>query len=591
MKQVAGQKSLNNYFRPLPAPPPQRQAMQRSLPSPSPERQERAVSYISISSDEDEPDTREPTGPTLCREQQDLLDLIMSGKNVFFTGSAGCGKSTVLKAAIAQLQANNKKVAVTAPTGRAALNVDGITLHSYMGWNTDDFELDLDKLKGKMYGKAKKNIRKSLKATDVLIIDEISMVENNFLSRMEEVLRDIRYTESPWGGLQLIVTGDFCQLPPVKPFQNCWVCGELDKTWRNLGEAGVTCSKNHGPWKINQDKWAFKSPAWEAAGFTCVNLQEIHRQSDMPFIKTLQKCRLGIPCSEQEFDMLLNHHSVVDDATQLVCRRTEAEKINAEKLDEITEHTSKEYRCEDGVWFPPTYYGKKDTDTFTRTEEGTLPYFKDDRHRFSTKVELKETQLVVLLVNLNLKKGLANGSQGVIVDWEQIDMEKLPTFDGPDGKLKTAHVGLFTDEYIRNNPEPENQVWPVVRFSNGYKKTIYPVCLVNSVNDHSGIKVYRTQLPLIPGWAITIHRSQGMTLERVIANLKNAFEVGQAYVALSRATSLRGLRIEGGIGIEGRRKALSKGLSIGLGENQEVHNFLREKFGSRLPADREGSQL
>ncbi|KAG8359281.1 hypothetical protein FVEN_g3061 [Fusarium venenatum] len=351
MEQIAGQISLNDYFRPIPPPLPQRQAMQRSLPPPppSPERQELAVSFISISSDEDEPDTRELTGPTLCREQQDLLNLIMSDENVFFTGSAGCGKSTVLKAAIAQLQAAGKKVAVTAPTGRAALNVDGITLYSYMGWNTNDVKLDLDKLKGKMYGQAKKNIRKSLKATYVLIIVEISMVENNFLSRMEAVLRDIRHIERPWGGLQLIVTGDFCQLPSVLPFQNCW--------------------------------------------------------------------------------------------------------------------------------------------------------------------------------------GLANGSQGVIVDWEQIDMEKLPKFDGPDGDLKTTHVGLFTDEYMRNNPEPKNQVWPVVRFSNGYKKTIYPVCLVHSVNDHLGIKVFRTQIPLIPGWAITIHKSQGMTLERVIVNLKNTFEVGQAYVA------------------------------------------------------------
>ncbi|CEI62026.1 unnamed protein product [Fusarium venenatum] len=466
MEQIAGQISLNDYFRPIPPPLPQRQAMQRSLPPPppSPERQELAVSFISISSDEDEPDTRELTGPTLCREQQDLLNLIMSDENVFFTGSAGCGKSTVLKAAIAQLQAAGKKVAVTAPTGRAALNVDGITLYSYMGWNTNDVKLDLDKLKGKMYGQAKKNIRKSLKATYVLIIVEISMVENNFLSRMEAVLRDIRHIERPWGGLQLIVTGDFCQLPSVLPFQNCW---------------------------------------------------EIHRQSDRPFIKTLQKCRLGIPCSEQEFDMLLNHESEVENATQLVCKRKEAKKVNAEKLDEITEHTPKDYKCEDGIWFPPSYDGRRDTFS-DRTKERNLAYF-DDRHRFNIKVELKKTQLVMLL--------------GVIVDWEQIDMEKLPKFDGPDGDLKTTHVGLFTDEYMRNNPEPKNQVWPVVRFSNGYKKTIYPVCLVHSVNDHLGIKVFRTQIPLIPGWAITIHKSQGMTLERVIVNLKNTFEVGQAYVA------------------------------------------------------------
>ena len=95
---------------------------------------------------------------------------------------------------------------------------------------------------------------------------------------------------------------DMC-LRPVTP----WVCGEPEGSWRNLGEAGETCSQKHGPWKRDEDKWAFKSPAWEAADFVYVNLQEIHRQSDRPFIETLQKCRLGIPCSEQDLNMLLNH--------------------------------------------------------------------------------------------------------------------------------------------------------------------------------------------------------------------------------------------------------------------------------------------
>jgi ATP-dependent DNA helicase PIF1 len=107
--------------------------MEQSLsPPPSPNRHERAASFISISSDEDESDNREVIEPTLCREQQELVDLIMSGRNVFFTGSAGCGKSTVLKAAIDQLKAQGKRVVVATPTGKAALNVDGITLFSYL---------------------------------------------------------------------------------------------------------------------------------------------------------------------------------------------------------------------------------------------------------------------------------------------------------------------------------------------------------------------------------------------------------------------------------------------------------------------------
>ncbi|KAH6993454.1 hypothetical protein EDB82DRAFT_172559 [Fusarium venenatum] len=101
--------------------------------------------------------------------------------------------------------------------------------------------------------------------------------------------------------------------------------------------------------------------------------------------------------------MLLNHESEVENATQLVCKRKEAKKVNAEKLDEITEHTPKDYKCEDGIWFPPSYDGRRDTFS-DRTKERNLAYF-DDRHRFNIKVELKKTQLVMLLVNLNLKKG------------------------------------------------------------------------------------------------------------------------------------------------------------------------------------------
>ena len=119
-------------------------------PPPPPKRQERENSYISISSDEDEPAAPVDSSPVLCQEQQELVDIILDGRNVFFTGSAGCGKSTALKTAIGQLQDAGRNVVVCAPTGIAALNVGGMTLHSYMGWNIDDKTLPLNNLIGKM---------------------------------------------------------------------------------------------------------------------------------------------------------------------------------------------------------------------------------------------------------------------------------------------------------------------------------------------------------------------------------------------------------------------------------------------------------
>ncbi|CAG1992585.1 unnamed protein product [Fusarium graminearum] len=594
MKQIGRQATLDGVFRPRspkskefelpPSLPPTPPAPASPSPPASPARQERAASFISITSDENEPDVQEYTGPPLCEEQQDLVDIIMSGKNVFFTGSAGCGKSTVLKAAIAQLEAAGKTVAVTAPTGRAALNVDGITLFSFMGWGAIKHpKMSLAGLKDDICKKPNKKVRKILQATDVLIIDEVSMVENNFLTRMEAVLNHIRDQTRPWGGLQLIVTGDFCQLPPVLPFQHCCQCGtELDIPYQEADhpvDRIIECSCGHGPWNYEEDRWAFRSPAWEAAKFAYVNLKEIHRQSDRPFIEALQKCRLGIPLSSRELDMLLNHESEVENATRLVPTRVEAKKINAKKLEEITDYTSKDYTCEDGIWFPPSYDGPKDY-LGERTKENTLKKFDD--HRFNKKVELKQTQLVMLQVNLNLKKGLANGSQGEIVGWEKIDKDRLPSYEGKDGCLKEEHVLLFTEEYLRKFPNPDDQVWPVVRFNNGYRKTIYPVCVINHMGYQSQVLMYRTQIPLIPGWAITIHKSQGMTLDQVIVKLDKVFEVGQAYVALSRATSLRGLRIE-----EGN----SHTLSAELGRNPEVHEFLERKFGRDLYADHAGSTI
>ncbi|RGP70903.1 ATP-dependent dna helicase pif1 [Fusarium sporotrichioides] len=230
-----------------------------------------------------------PSSKTLWEAR--TLDEWQMEKDVFDTGlpfSAGCGKSTVLRTAIAQLRAAGRKVAVTAPTGKAALNLDGVTLYSYMGWKPEDTKLSLNKLKGTMTGSSKQKIRKSLRETHVLVIDEISMVENNFLSQLEAVLSAIRNNQGnrspPWGGLQLIVTGDFCQLPPVDPFQNCWHCGEAQKKWQ-VSEEGMICSNGHGPWETDKDKWAFRSPAWEKAklGDSSPERQAIYQNaSEMP---------------------------------------------------------------------------------------------------------------------------------------------------------------------------------------------------------------------------------------------------------------------------------------------------------------------
>ncbi|KAF7563111.1 hypothetical protein G7046_g999 [Stylonectria norvegica] len=515
--------------------------------------------------------------PNLCKEQQDLVNLIVSGKNVFYTGSAGCGKSTVLKAAVEKLRQKGKSVYIVAPTGLAALQIHGRTTWSYMGWTPDDHRLSLQDLLGKG---CRKTVRRRLEDTDVLVIDEISMVDNHHLQRinlaMKRAIRPRNPQDKakppPFGGVQLIVTGDFCQLPPVKPFQYCIQCGLEMK--RNEDETEFDCPENHGPF-LETDKWAFKSEAWEEANFVHVHLKEIHRQKDQEFIKMLQKCRLGIPFTLDDRKILMDHPCNVQKATQLLCTTREVNQINREKFNQLKTPIHF-YQALDGFQYSQEInphhrrYAK-------RFPDGTLEACKDQR--LQPQVRLRGGMLVVLQVNLDLPAGLCNGSQGIICGFEDFDLEKLPkaqhnneippqqAINGEHAELRERQIQAFVKE------QKHVISWPRVLFHNGQKRTIYPSCVVNSIGDRPPYSLlHRTQVPLVAGWAMSVHKSQGMTLDRVIVNLSRAFEEGQVYVALSRATSLEGLKIEGG----------SEGLSIGYGGNYEVQTFLRAKFGDQL---------
>jgi hypothetical protein len=209
--------------------------------------------------------------PTLCKEQADVVAKIIEGRrNVFYTGSAGVGKSTVLKTFRRQLAAKKKHVSVVAPTGIAALDINGQTTYQYAGWTPATHRLTLDQLR--MIAHEKK-VWERLNETDVLVIDEISMVENFFFERLNVLMKEARNNNKPFGGVQLVVTGDFCQLPPVKPFEHCVECGTT--LVRSCGDTKYVCPKDqsHGPY-YNRDKWAFQSRTWEV-GYT--DLQEVQR--------------------------------------------------------------------------------------------------------------------------------------------------------------------------------------------------------------------------------------------------------------------------------------------------------------------------
>ncbi len=511
------------------------------------------------------PETVPRTEPVLCPEQLELVELAASGRNIFYTGSAGCGKSTVLHAIRTRLRNMGKTVRVMAPTGKVALAINGTTTWTYAGWTPDHHRRKLEFLERAALGKTS---RKRFRETDTIIIDEISMVENLHLERLNAVMKSGRDNSSPFGGVQVIVTGDFCQLPPVKPFQHCITCGS-DLISKDEEEDTIhrcpRCKRRYN----DSDKWAFRSDAWAECDFAHIHLKSIHRQSDVEFISMLQKCRLGIPFTQDEVNTLMTHYSATANAVKLFSTRDEVRRTNEEAFARLKTPPHPYSSLDKFLWDAERHphlasKGQKNPDDTLRAL---------DDHRFDRRMELKVGMLVVLLVNLDLPAGFCNGSQGIVAGFEPYDAAKLPQHRGDApavgqyATIKEAHVRLFAEKQLKARP---HMGWPVVRFLTGATRTILPECSVHELGDNGPYSLLcRTQIPLAPAWALSIHKAQGMTLDRVVVNLSRAFEEGQVYVALSRATSLRGLKVEGD----------AQGLAVGKGGNPQVRQFLRDKFG------------
>ncbi|TDZ38465.1 ATP-dependent DNA helicase PIF1 [Colletotrichum spinosum] len=325
----------------------------------------------------------------LCPEQQHALDLALEGRNLFITGSGGCGKSVLVKALHRALSTQQKTVHLLAPTGQAAINIGGRTAYNYAGWGpTDPGQMDFtlaEKAKGKLvFGRFTR--------TDVLIIDEISMVENQFFERLSDVIATTRkeppglQTSRPFGGIQIIAVGDFCQLPPVKPFQYCPI--EISTTGEGKYKISTPCGnmkesagmhfcprdESHGRFR-ESEKWAFNSPTWKQCNFSYVHLTTVHRQKDQDFIRMLQNMRMG-QVNEDDLDILLQNRPVLD-GTVLFSHKDMVRKRNEEELYKI----------------------KNTARTYSSVDHQVPEYDADDKHRYEKHLNLKVDMPVILLSN------------------------------------------------------------------------------------------------------------------------------------------------------------------------------------------------
>lgn len=370
---------------------------------------------------------------SLTDEQKEVLEAAVTGASIFFTGPAGTGKTHLLRAIASTLTAmhGSEHVYITASTGMAACALSGTTLHYFcgMGLARESVKQLVHKLK------CQQTARERWTSARVLIVDEISMISGDLFEKIEAVARRIRRTERPFGGIQVVLCGDFFQLPPV--------FGEEDRTSR----------------------LCFETEAWGRTLRRCYTLQTRFRQTDPELVDLLDRVRMGqmTEGTRQRLRSRLRYPPTKpprigedeDKSSVILCtHRRDAEFENRTRLEGLTGETRMFKACDWAV--------NQSVESALRS--GCIaPYL----------LMLKAGAPVILLANVNVERGLCNGSRGIVESFEE-----------DDGKVR-----------------------PVVRFSG--ESTGQPVAVdTHTWTIESGGRTIarRTQLPLTLGWAITVHK-------------------------------------------------------------------------------------
>lgn len=405
----------------------------------------------------------------LTESQNVAYMAFMQSKNILITGQAGTGKSHLVKKIVSHCERIRKTIAVTAMTGAAACLINGKTVHSWGGLGIGD------KTAANLADKIMKSWPKRTKwqRTDTLIIDEVSMMNANLFELIEEVARIVRNNDRPFGGIQVILLGDFYQLPPVA--------------------------------KIGDDnRFCFESERWSNVIHDCIILREVMRQKDPIFQKVLSEVRIG-KLSPETIDIIQSRIGIEPDLssgiipTILYSTRKSVDKINQEEFNKLPDENVIEYETTYEITGERITTMKKDE--FERYKEIT-----DKENNYEKILQLSIGAQVMLLKNIDQERGLVNGSRGVVVDFNELDL--------PYVKFVNQEVELIDrQEYT------------------------YEISSMTSIT--------AKQIPLSLAWCTTIHKSQGQSLDCVRINIgKGIFEYGQSYVALSRARNLEGLFVE-----------------------------------------------
>ena len=415
-----------------------------------------------------------------------------TGISVFLTGKAGTGKTTFLKHIVAVC---SKRLAVVAPTGVAAVNAGGVTIHSFFQLPLCPYLPDVKELVTE-YQMPEKNrsLRKDrvkiLRTLELLIIDEISMVRADILDAIDATLKRYRKNDRPFGGVQLLMIGDVQQLPPV-----------------------VTESEKPFMDQVYPSPFFFNSRAFRKLGYIVIELNKIHRQRDAEFTSMLNDIRTGNP-SDQTLERLNRRLDPGFEPPsgeywiRLTTHNHQSDAINREKMDAL----------------------KGKSMIFKAEIDGNYP---ESAYPAETELRLKKGAQVMFTRNDTSGNSMY--------------------FNGKIGTVTSLYPEIIVTDENGNEIIVNQEKWDNVRYE------INPETQeIQAVNDGSF-----TQYPLRAAWAITIHKSQGLTFDRVVIDAGKAFSFGQVYVALSRCRSLDGIVLTTPI----TRKCTFRNMEVSIFEN------------------------
>ena len=398
--------------------------------------------------------------------QRQALLILKTGTNAFLTGEPGSGKTYLINQYVKYLRDRKIEPAITASTGIAATHIGGMTIHSWsgIGIKTNLSKFDLDRIA------SSRHIVRRISHAKVLLIDEVSMLPKETLMMIDAVCRRVKGKPEPFGGMQVVFSGDFFQLPPI------------EKTDPNNTVQLIPIIEPAA-------RFAYNADAWKKANLAVCYLTEQFRQEDNVFLNLLSAIRSN-SFDEDHLSYLQSRKTKPQNAPvnipKLFSHNVDVDRVNDEMLAKLPGEPRK---------FVMSDRGPEALVAILR--KGCL----------SPEILCLKTGAVVMFTKNNLKEKFSNGTLGVI-----------------EGFNKTTG-------------------YPMVKIRSGRKLEVKP--MEWAIEENGKIRALVSQLPLRLAWAITVHKSQGMSLDEAVMDLSGVFEFGQGYVALSRVRKLSGLHLLG----------------------------------------------